>query len=84
MAGMGIHVFVYVDDWLLGGDTEALTQLGCEMLEALLDEFGLEWAPHKQRGPCCVIEFFGLLLSNVEGARCIALTEGRQQRLRTI
>ena len=51
MAGMGIHVFVYVDDWLLVGDTEALTQLGCEMLEALLDEFGLEWAPHKQRGP---------------------------------
>ena len=84
VAGMGIHVFVYVDDWVLVGDTEALTQLGCEMLEALLDEFGLEWAQHKQRGPCRVIEFLGLLLSNVEGARCIALTEGRQQRLMTM
>eukprot|EP00966_Prymnesium_polylepis_P066096 1533597-Prymnesium_polylepis.1 len=52
------------------------------MLEALLDEFGLEWAPHKQRGPCRVIEFLGLLLSNVEGARCVALTEERQRRLR--
>ena len=52
------------------------------MLEALLEEFGLEWAPHKQRGPCAVIEFLGLLICNVEGARCIALTEGRQRKLR--
>jgi hypothetical protein len=79
---LGIHVFVYVDDWLVVGDTEALTRLGCGMLEELLDEFGLEWAPHKQRGPARVIEFLGLLLSNVEGARCVALTEGRQKRLR--
>ena len=49
------------------------------MLEALLAEFGVEWAPHKQRGPCSVIEFLGMLLCNVEGARCIALTEGRQR-----
>jgi hypothetical protein len=39
------------------GDDEAATRLGCEMLEALLAEFGVEWAPHKQRGPCSVIEF---------------------------
>mgnify|MGYP001376956744 CR=1 FL=1 len=49
---------------------------------ALLAEFGMEWAPHKQRGPCAVIEFLGLLLCNVEGARCIALTESRQAKLR--
>jgi len=54
------------------------------MLEALLAEFGLEWAPHKQRGPCAVIEFLGLLICNTEGARCIALTEGRQRKLRTM
>ena len=30
------------------------------------------------------MEFLGLLLCNVEGARCIALTEGRQARLRVM
>ena len=82
MAGVGIHVFVYVDGWLLMGDDEAATRRGIEMMEALFAEFGIESAPHKQRGPCRVIEFLGLLLCNVEGARCVALTEGRQRRLR--
>ena len=82
VAGMGIHVIVFVDDWLVIGDDEAATRRGCEMLEALFAEFGVEWAPHKQRGPCAVIEFLGMLLSNVEGARCIALTESRQAKLR--
>ena len=82
VAGMGIHVIVFVDDWLVIGDDEAKTRRGCEMLEALFAEFGVEWAPHKQRGPCAVIEFLGMLLCNVEGARCIALTEGRQAKLR--
>ena len=75
---------LFVDDWLIIGDDEAATRRGCEMLEALFAEFGVEWAPHKQRGPCAVIEFLGMLLSNVEGARCIALTEGRQMRLRAM
>ena len=52
------------------------------MLEELFAEFGVEWAPHKQRGPCGVIEFLGLLICNVEGTRCIALTESRQCKLR--
>ena len=82
VAGMGIHVLVFVDDWLVIGDDEAATRQGCEMLEALLAEFGMEWAPHKQRGPCRVIEFLGMLLCNVEGMRCIALTGSRQAKLR--
>ena len=82
VAGMAIHVFCYVDDYLIIGDDEAATARGLAMLEALLAEFGIESAPHKQRGPSRVIEFLGLLLCNVEGARCVALTEGRQRRLR--
>jgi hypothetical protein len=82
VAGMGIYCIVFVDDWLVIGDDDAATRRGCEMLEALFAEFGVEWAPHKQRGPCSVIEFLGMLLSNVEGARCIALTESRQAKLR--
>jgi hypothetical protein len=39
---------------------EHLDRLGCEMLEVLLTEFGVEWAPHKQRGPCSGIEFLGM------------------------
>ena len=52
------------------------------MMEELFAEFGIESAPHKQRGPCRAIEFLGLLLCNVEGAQCVALTEGRQRKLR--
>ena len=37
VAGLGIHIFVYVDDWLVVGDTSQSTQLGCDMLEALLE-----------------------------------------------
>ena len=82
VAGLGISCIVFVDDWLVIGDDDAATRLGCTMLEQLFAEFGVEWAPHKQRGPCSVIEFLGLLICNVDGARCIALTEGRQVRLR--
>eukprot|EP00966_Prymnesium_polylepis_P215678 4994320-Prymnesium_polylepis.1 len=49
VAGLGIHVLVYVDDWLVIGDDDAATRLGCQMLEELFAEFGVEWAPHKQR-----------------------------------
>ena len=33
VAGMGIYVIVFVDDWLVIGDDEAATRRGCEMLE---------------------------------------------------
>ena len=82
VAGKGIHVFVFVDDFLVVGDDEAATQHGLDELLRLLTEFGIESAPHKERGPCEVIEFLGMLLSNVEGARCVALTESRQKKLR--
>ena len=83
-AGMGIHYLVFVDDFLCIGDTEELARKGGEMLEQVLAEFGLEWAPHKQRGPTQCIEFLGLLICNVEGARCIALTESRQRKVRAL
>eukprot|EP00966_Prymnesium_polylepis_P093855 2172050-Prymnesium_polylepis.1 len=66
-AGRGIHFFVFVDDWLCVGDTEELTREGCAMLEEELMRLGIQWAPHKYRGPARAIEFLGLLLSNVEG-----------------
>ena len=81
---MGIACWVFVDDFLVHGDTEELARLGGEILEEILAEFGLEWAPHKQRGPTQCIEFLGLLVCNVEGARCIALTEARQQKGRAL
>ena len=51
-AGMGIHFHVFVDDVLVIGDDEALTQRGMSMLEAEFAARGLLWAPHKRRGPC--------------------------------
>ena len=37
---------------------------GGEIFEDVMREFGLEWAPQKQRGPCACIEFLGLLVCN--------------------
>ena len=78
VAGLGIHCFCFVDDFLICGDTKELTARGMKVFMALLEELGLPFAPHKTRGPTRVIEFLGFLLSNVEGARCVALTESRQ------
>jgi len=77
------HIFVYVDDALVVGDTEEDTRAASRILEALLAELGLQWAPHKRRGPAQVIEFLGLLLCNhARAPRCIALTRRRQSDLR--
>ena len=82
-AGVRAHMFVYVDDALVVGDTEEDTRRASRIFEALLAELGLQWAPHKRRGPAQVIEFLGLLLCNHASApRCIALTRRRQSELR--
>jgi hypothetical protein len=81
VAGMGIHIFTFVDDYLVVGDTEALTRTGMEMFADLLDELGLPYARLKTRGPARVMEFLGFLLCNVEGYRCMSLTASRQRRL---
>ena len=82
LAGKGVHVFVYVDDWLMVGETREATQAAGVAFEELMEELGIEWAPHKQRGPCRCINFLGLLLCNVPGQQVVALTEARQSRLR--
>jgi hypothetical protein len=81
--GKGVHIFVFVDDFLCVGDDAEAARLGGELLEQVLHEFGIPWAPHKQRGPARCMEFLGLLLSNVPGHRCVALTEKRQRKLRS-
>ena len=80
-AGMGIHYYVFVDDVLCVGDTEDLTRQGMQFLEEEFTERGVQWAPHKKRGPCRCIEFLGLLLSNVPGTRGVTLTEKRLRKL---
>ena len=80
-AGRGIHFYVFVDDWLVVGDTYDLTVEGCSMLE---DEFrarGISWAPHKHSGPAACMEFLGLLLANVDGDLSISLTRKRRDSL---
>ena len=51
MAGKGVQVWCFVDDYLLVGATEEITAWACGEFKKLLDEFGLCWAPHKHRGP---------------------------------
>ena len=81
VAGKGIHYFVFVDDWLVVGDDEERTREGCRILEAELAERGIEWAPHKQRGPSAAMEFLGLLLANLDGEMSISLTRKRRDGL---
>ena len=76
-AGRGIHFYVFVDDLLVVGDDEDSTREGMAMLEAEFEARGLQWAPHKKRGPCQCIEFLGLLLCNITGLRGVTLTEKR-------
>ena len=80
IAGRGIHIYVFVDDFLIVGDTREKTIEGMEALEALFDELGLQWALHKRRGPARVMEFLGFLLINdpVNGLRSVGITEGSQ------
>ena len=81
MAGRGIHIFCYCDDYLIIGDDEARTVAGMHAFESLLAELGLCWAPHKQRGPCRVLEFLGLLLVNTPSLSAVGLTESRQAKV---
>ena len=50
---------MFVDDYLLVGDTKELTQLGMRIFIKLLNDLVLPFAPHKTRGPARVIEFLG-------------------------
>ena len=81
VAGLGIHILCYVDDYLVVGDDRELTAQGLAVLDELLQEFGLTGAPHKERGPCRVIEFLGMLLVNTPDHQRIALSEKRQGKL---
>ena len=83
-AGKGINFFCYVDDYLVVGDTKELTQEGEQILQDVMREFGMQWAPAKRRGPAQCMEFLGLLLCNVEGHRCMALSKARQAKLRSM
>lgn len=82
-AGKGIHFYVFVDDVLCVGDDEKLCKEGCAMIEAEFKERGIQWAPHKRRGPCQCIEFLGLMLSNMEPHRGITITRERMAKVMT-
>ena len=74
-------MFVFVDDFLIVGDTEEQTRIGGKMLEELLLEVGIQRAPHKRRGPVRALEFLGLFISNVPGHRGVGLTSERRKAL---
>jgi hypothetical protein len=80
-ARKGISFFVFVDDVLIVGDDEELTRLGMQWLEEEFSARGVQWAPHKKRGPCQCIEFLGLLLSNTSVARGVTITQKRLKKL---
>jgi len=82
VAGKGVQVWCFVDDFLVAGDSLEITQWAIAEFKALLGEFELCWAPHKHRGPAQCMEFLGLLISNVEGHRRVGLSLKRTKKLR--
>lgn len=60
---------------------EVPTRLGMARLEVEFLARGIQWAPHKKRGPCRCIEFLGLLICNTEGLRGITITRKRRTKL---
>lgn len=67
------------------GDDKQSTVKGMEMLEALLDELGLQWAVHKRRGPArAMMEFLGFLMINGPIGSRIAISEGRHSKLTSL
>ena len=84
VAGLDIQFYVFVDDILVVGGDEALTRRGMEVLEQEFAARGVQWAPHKRRGPCRCIEFLGLLLANTDEQRGITLTEKRLRGLEAL
>ena len=83
-AGRGMHIWCYVDDYLLAGDSESLAREAGAIFEQILHEFGFVFAPHKQRGPCRCIEFLGLLIVNLDELCCIGLSEKRQMAMQEL
>ena len=79
--GLAAHIFCYVDDYLLVGDDEVAALEAGDLLEQIFHEFGVEWAPQKQRGPCSCIEFLGLMIANFEEVCCIGLSRARQGKV---
>ena len=51
------------------------------MIEEEFADLGVQWAPHKRRGPCQCIEFLGLLLCNTRERQGITLTAKRLSKL---
>ena len=76
-----MNYYVFVDDVLVVGDTEDLTRQGMLFLEEEFAARGVQWAPHKKRGPCRCIEFLGLLLANTDQWRGISITRSRRDKL---
>lgn len=79
--GKDIKFYVFVDDVLVVGADKESTEMGMRWLEEEFSARGVQWAPHKKRGPCQCIEFLGLLLSNVEGSRGVTITRKRLAKL---
>ena len=80
-AGLNIRFYVFVDDCLVVGSDESATRAGMAILEAEFAALGVQWAPHKKRGPCQCIEFLGLLLANTAEWSGVTVSRKRYTKL---
>ena len=83
LAGKGVKLFVFVDDCLVVGKDREATLLGMRALEEEFAARGVQWAPHKKRGPCKCIEFLGLMLANTTHWRGVTLSRKRLERMQS-
>jgi hypothetical protein len=79
MRSMGVQVLVFVDDFLVVGDSARQCLAGVHALRAVLRFLGLKEKQSKYEPPTQLVEFLGLELQAIEGR--IALPPAKRRHL---
>jgi hypothetical protein len=79
MRSMGVPVLVFVDDFLVVGESQRQCEAGVHALRAVLTYLGLKEKKSKFEPPATIVEFLGLELQALEGR--IALPPAKRQHL---
>ena len=77
----GVKCLVFVDDFIVVAPSEMECEAAMAVVESLLDELGLIWAPHKKEGPSQCIEFLGIQVDVRVGCMCFRLPTSKRDKL---
>ena len=55
----------FFDDFIIAADSQSECQRTLEIFEAVCQECGFQYAPHKEEGPSQIVQFLGVLVSTL-------------------